>query len=378
MSKTKVFILGVGHSIQLASRNHHPGIIRTFFESVKPDAICIERSPEKYFKSDYYEFTYEQQHLTIPYALEKGIPIYPIDWLPNYEDELLANEQSFDHGEPPHIRTKKDFFRRHGCYPYNQTLEFDFFFADKFDDEMLKKDQEWLDVRKSGVGDYWRRLVLYRTFMQAMRINEVVKKHKGKTVLVVIGAFHKPDLENILIESNEIEIVQPSKYQNQSEKKQLLRTDLFAIAAYNLLGVQSKYGVVDWNWVDYILKQLEISHGSAEVKLLRTRYKILTDNISNEEAVDLYKNIISASTYEQKLTFHGVKYKHRIDSYFDPFGYLSIKQRSEIELAREYHKLGLHDKHHEMKNSILNNHSLSFMQRTQIEGYWDTYVTNMK
>ncbi|MGD6874270.1 hypothetical protein ACQCU1_19075 [Sutcliffiella horikoshii] len=380
MNRSKLIILGVGHSLQLISRYHHPGVFRTFFESVKPDAICIERSPEKYHKSDFYEFAYEQQFLTIPYALEKRIPLYPIDWLPTFEDDLLVNEKSPDHEEPPIIRMKNDFFKGHGCYPSNQILEFDFFFADKYSNGILKKDQEWLDIRKSGISDYWRRLVLYRNFMQAMRIKEVAKKHKGQTILVVIGAFHKPDLENILNDCDELEIVQPGTYEikNKDEERHLLDLDLFAISTYNLLGVQSKYGVVDWVWLEEILKQLERSISSVEVMLLRTRYNILKGTITNEEAIACYKKISSASTYEQKLTFHGVKYQNRIDSYFDPFGYLSIKHRSEIEIAREYTKLRLSNKSLEIKKSILNSNNLSILQKAQIEGYWDEYVINMK
>ena len=178
---------------------------------------------------------------------------------------------------------------------------------------------------------------------------------------------------------DELEIVQPGTYEinNKDEDSHLLDLDLFAISTYNLLGVQ-KYGVVDWVWLEEILKQLERSISSVEVMLLRTRYNILKGTITNEEAIACYKKISSASTYEQNLTFHGVKYQNRIDSYFDPFGYLSIKHRSEIEIAREYTKLGLNNKSLEIKKSILNSNNLSIVQKAQIEGYWDEYVINMK
>ena len=100
--------------------------------------------------------------------------------------------------------------------------------------------------------------------------------------------------------------------------------------------------------------------------------------ITNDEAISIYKEIGALVSYEQKLTYHGVKYKQRIDSYFDPFGYLSIKQRIELELAREYNKLGFYSKSQEIKQSILNSKYLSLIQRAQLEGYWDEYVMNMK
>src|SRR5690606_11491644 len=159
------------------------------------------------------------------------------------------------------------------CFPYRQVLDFDFFFADNFDDDLLKKDQEWLDRRIPGRLDFSRRLVLYRTFLQAMRIREVAKKHQGQTILVVVGACHKPDIENILIDSHEVEIIQPSNFGIQNDINQLHSSELHAIATYNLLGIQSKYGVVDWGWIDEVLVKLEEAGGTEEVRLLRTRYQ---------------------------------------------------------------------------------------------------------
>lgn len=378
MGKTKVLILGVGHSLQLASKHHHPGVFRGFFESVKPDAICIERSPEKYAASDYYEFTYEQQYLTIPYALEKNIPIYPIDWMPALNDQRLVYGNAPDHEEPSLIRSKTTFISFHGCFPYSEMLNFDFFMDDKMIHKMLKKDQEMLDVRNPGIGDYWRRLVLYRTFMQAMRIKEVAKKHSGQTILVLIGGFHKPDIENILMDNEEMELIQPSTYKISGDQQQLQSADLFAIATYNLLGIQPKYGTVDWDWVDGILKQLENIHVTDEVALLRTRYQVLTNKITTKKAIETYKKIGKTLSDEQKLTFNGVKYLHRIDSYFDPFGYMSVKQRIALELAREYYKLKLNHRSKEIKEHLLSDQHLSFIQKAQIEGYWDQYVIGMK
>lgn len=376
-SKTKVVILGVAHSTQLLSRLHHPGVFRAFYDHISPQAICIERSPEKYLASDYYEFAYEQQYLTIPYCTDKRIPLYPIDWYPSLEDDRLVGGTSFDHEEPPVIRRKNDFIGRHGCFPYEQVFNFDFFFADRCEDEMLKKDQEMLDKRVPGINDYWRRLVLYRTFMEAMRIKEVAKKHKGQTILVVIGGFHKPDLEGILSDVKEIEIVQPSSYGQPSQAQPLTLTEMFAIATYNLLGVQSKYGAVDWEWINIILNQLEELATSEEVILLRTRSNVLQNKVKNEEAIEQYKRICQSISRKKRLTFHGVKHKNRIDSYFDPFGYLPIKNRAELEMAREYYKLKNYAKSNEIKKILIKNNELTWLQKVQIEGYWDQYVLNM-
>ncbi|MFB5664075.1 hypothetical protein [Alteribacillus sp. HJP-4] len=90
--------------------------------------------------------------------------------------------------------------------------------------------------------------------------------------------------------------------------------------------------------------QLEEVYLTDEVILLRTRFLILTDEISPEEAISIYENLGNGISYEKKLTFHGIKYLHRIDSYFDPYGYLSLKHRLKLEIAREHYKLKIPQK----------------------------------
>jgi hypothetical protein len=88
--KTRVVILGVSHSSQLVAESSQPGMFRAFFDRVKPAAFCIERSPQEFARNDFYEFTYEQQYLIVPYAKKRGIPLLPVDWLPSSEYSLLA------------------------------------------------------------------------------------------------------------------------------------------------------------------------------------------------------------------------------------------------------------------------------------------------
>jgi hypothetical protein len=87
---TTLAILGVDHSAQLVGRAYHPGYLRAFLGRVHPAAACVERSPDEFARGDYYEFTYEQQHVTVPCARQHGIDLCPIDWLPSRDDERLA------------------------------------------------------------------------------------------------------------------------------------------------------------------------------------------------------------------------------------------------------------------------------------------------
>src|SRR3546814_14807812 len=49
---------------------------------------------------------------------------------------------------------------------------------------------------------------------------------------------------------------------------------------------------------------------------------------------------IAGEAGERRFTWDGVKDRKRIDSYFDPFGNLTIAQRARLEAARIYYLLG--------------------------------------
>ncbi len=110
---------------------------------------------------------------------------------------------------------------------------------------------------------------------------------------------------------------------------------MFAIATFNLLGVQSKTGNVNWDWMGRTVARLEKQKQMAETLLLKTRLQVLMNQITTEEALTSYQKVFDLAKPEEQFTWAGVKDSSRIDSYFDPFGNLSLKQRAQIEIARE-------------------------------------------
>src|SRR5262245_41685150 len=79
---TRLVVLGISHSAQLVARSYQPAVFRAFFDHVKPAAICIERDPDNYARRDFYEFTYEQQNIVLPWAEQTHTPVFPVDWVP--------------------------------------------------------------------------------------------------------------------------------------------------------------------------------------------------------------------------------------------------------------------------------------------------------
>ncbi|MFL5615051.1 MAG: hypothetical protein ACJ796_15405 [Gemmatimonadaceae bacterium] len=371
---TTLVILGVDHSAQLVARAYHPGYFRAFFERVRPAAICVERSPDEFARGDYYEFTYEIQHIAVPYARAHGIDLCPIDWLPSKDDERLAFGR-LEIVDPPIVRPASDFqsFLTIDSSAFSHTL------AIGESEAARRETQRFFEgPRASGSRDFPRRLDLYRTFMQAMRIRSALRAHAGQTVLVVVGAMHKEDIELILGGSPALRIVQPSGYGFPTAADAIAhveRGDLAAILSFNLLGVQSEGGPVDWPWVDQVLARFTSGQpATADITLLQTRHDVLTHRLPGDAAAAAYERLASSADTMAAFTFTGVEDVRRVDSYYDPFGNLRVRQRAMIEAAREWVRAGQPDRARHLHEQLIESRKWSALQEAELAVYWDRYI----
>lgn len=365
MEKTNLIVLGVDHSLQLASEMCHPGIMKSYFEAVKPDVICIERDAESYKNNDFYEFTYEIQEIAIPYANNKGLTIYPFDWVPSQNDQKLAWGIK-DILTPKLVRDSFLTFSK-------DALDCDLLFAEQ--PGVKNRIDSWMDQKRIiGEDDFPRRLSLYRTYMQAMYIKKICKENIGNTVLVVVGYMHKYDIENILANLPYINLQKSSNY-NYSIKEseiQLDIKDLLAIASFNLLGIQAEKDI-NIIWINRILNKL-IRNDTVEVQLLKVKFDKLRKLISSEIAYERYLKLLYSVNDEHRFTYTGVKYEDRIDSFYDPFGNLSVKNRIILEMIRECNNLKRVVELEKLKNDLVS--SLTPYQREQFHIYFNQFLMN--
>ncbi len=329
-TKTRVTILGVDHTAQLVAEKDQPGMLAAWLDLAKPAALCIERPPEQASRQDFYEFTYEIQGIILPWATKNATELCPIDWMPSLDDQLLGFGLDLD--TPLEIR-KAQGFQGFLTFPDRKILDWDFFSAD--DPATLAPLRKWANEPAPRADrDLPRRLYLYRTYMQAQRIRAVAHKRTGETVVVVVGYFHKPDIEAILKQDPAIELVPAASLGRPGEAAVRAATTSehrAAILSFNLLGMQAATGVVNWGWVDRVLADFGTS---PEADLFRTRYAIVTGKISLAEAARRYDAIAKNPASARPFTWTGVKDLARVDSFFDPFGNLDVRQRAEVELAR--------------------------------------------
>jgi len=218
--------------------------------------------------------------------------------------------------------------------------------------------------------------------MQAMRIRAAGRAHPGQTVLVVVGSMHKEDIERVLGDDPGISIVQPSTYGPVNAAQadaQLDQKDLAAILSFNLLGVQPSVGPVDWRWVGAVLDRFARDYPqSAELPLFRARYDVLTARTASATAAPGYERLAAAMDSSARFTFTGVEDARRVDSFYDPFGQLSIRERALVEAAREYAAVGRADRVEQLRAEVVRGRTWSLLARGEFDVYWERYITRKR
>lgn len=364
---TRIVVLGVTHAGQLVAESYQPAVLRAFIGRVKPDAIAVERAPEEFARGSHYEFTYEIQDIAVPYAREKQIALLPFDWMPDADDQLLAF--NVDLGEPPFVRGPRTYSNFHS-FSAPAALTRTLFYAES--DVERQRHRVWYEKPNANPrADFARRLFLYRTFMQAMRIARGASAvAPGGTVLVIVGSMHKDDLEAILRKESDLEVVPPTQFGAPSAEeiaREIRPKDLAAIATFNLLGVQSRSGNVDWKWLPRVVERLP---DGPERLLLATRLGLLTGALTPHQAIERYLSL--QATKGTAFTWTGVVDTRRLDSFADPFGNLTVEQRAALEEARERLKVGEKEQAVALRTRL--EAELTPLKAAQLRAYWTEWV----
>lgn len=191
---------------------------------------------------------------------------------------------------------------------------------------------------------------------------------------MVVGEFHKRDIEAILADSPGVRIVQPSSIGKPGEadvRRNDRREYRLAIAGFNLLGVQSTTGNIDHAFVGETLQSLKADADAPEIRLLETRLDVLQGHITPAAAVERY-HAVATEAGDAPFTWTGVTDAARIDSYFDPFGNLTVRQRALLEAARELQRNGEDDAAAAIRHEL--GSALGKRKKAQLAAYWDRYV----
>ncbi|WP_294274615.1 hypothetical protein [uncultured Chryseobacterium sp.] len=134
--------------------------------------------------------------------------------------------------------------------------------------------------------------------------------------------------------------------------------------------MQSQLMKINNTLVDYAMEQLG-NDQSTELEFFRIRKSVISGKISPKQAQAMYRSLLNKAGNEN-WTWTGVKDNSRIDSYFDPFGNLSLKDRIRLETARESMKLS---QQKEFQNQIdLIDQGLTFYKKSMLHFYIEKYL----
>lgn len=201
-TRFEVLVLGTYHApFQFRSARFSPAHVRAALELAKPDVIGVESNPTWFAAGTFHQVTYEAQGVAVPFARDRGIPVYGIDHMriDAYERrtgaarrQRVENLQKMAAAGPLH----PFFFGRVHAKVYERTKKS---FADPNNDfEVIN------GVRDDAYGKRFLRGDVNNPKFGGERNRKIVahcvdamKEHLGKRLVIVIGAGHKAVLDRL-------------------------------------------------------------------------------------------------------------------------------------------------------------------------------------
>ncbi|MHC4895936.1 MAG: hypothetical protein ACYTGW_02400 [Planctomycetota bacterium] len=196
----EVCVLGALHAPwQFRTARFTPGHIRAALRKINADVVGVESNPKWFAAGKFHVVTYEAQGIAVPFARQHGLPVYGIDWMDHDAWATLSAERRpqlvsmlttaagygsltkamFGQQKPEQLKQLTDYFFQ---------KDFDFAYMNMIgSDEYAKKSLRGDPESKEFGGRRNRNI--------AARCEEVMKKHPGKRLVVVIGAGHKAVLD---------------------------------------------------------------------------------------------------------------------------------------------------------------------------------------
>jgi len=202
-SSFEVVVFGTYHAPGMFfSDDYTPAHIAAALEQAAPDVVAVESHPTWFAAGRYHVVTYEAEGVAVPWARERGLPVHGVDW-----KDIVAWDQSEERwalraasslegvaiGAPP-TRGSFELARRLPTDPADFQHLNSAEYGESRHVGLAKDDPEFAGRRDRGI---------------AHNILELMKAHPGKRLAVVIGAHHKPFLDELLSRVEGVTVLQP-------------------------------------------------------------------------------------------------------------------------------------------------------------------------
>ena len=270
----EVVVLGTYHAPGMfLNPDYTPAHIRATLEVVKPDVVAVESHPDWFAKGRYHVVTYEAEGVAVPWARDNGLPVTGVDWKDieawdrDMERRTLLEAKPLQKALarskplPGHLfgwtrkkpSAKASKSRRPGkiCW---QHINSEAYGRSRYRGKS-PDDEDFAQERDRGI---------------VANIVEVMRKHPGKRLAVVIGAHHKPYLEILLRKRGGVKVLFLGKdipFPDAGQVRRAWTTRDLVVTLGHLLDAGSVYfnaDRIDLPRARRILAMLESRSGSPE------------------------------------------------------------------------------------------------------------------
>lgn len=212
MTRSEVIVIGAAHSGLLRLREFSPAHIRAALARSAPTMVGVESNPVWFASDLFFSVTYECQGVAIPWAVEKNLPVYGVDWQ-DY-DEILrdAERRRRALGEGTEASVTKEALRKAGrtdCVRRKAApTTFDAWNTPGA--PLPASPTETEDVAA---------LLEHRDTRICEQCLVLLRRYPGSRLAVVIGARHKPPLDGMLAEYDDVSVLQLTDLGGLSEEE---------------------------------------------------------------------------------------------------------------------------------------------------------------
>jgi hypothetical protein len=188
-------------------KNYSPEVLKKFLEETNPEVIAAEIRPQDFAKGDFSPNPWDMNEVVIPFARTQHIEIEPIDWWP---DDLRSLYRKYyekftrtAEGQRIYAQLEDEWAPHRESFPTSKEATPEYIHSALF----AERDLNFRKEIKKRVGEGPQNLFWYT---RAEKMNEnlarVIQKHSGQRITVVVGAFHRPDIESFLRSQKDVEV----------------------------------------------------------------------------------------------------------------------------------------------------------------------------
>ena len=297
----EVVVFGTYHAPEMFfSDDYTPAHIAAALERAQPDVVAVESHPTWFAAGRYHVVTYEAEGVAVPWARERELPVYGVDWKDvvvwDQGEELSSLREASGVGRIAGGALPTRWDLQLAASLPAEPVDFQHINSAEFGASRhpgrSKDDPDFAGPRDRGI---------------AQHIVERMAAHPGKRLAVVIGANHKPFLDELLSRVEGVTVLQPGvdfPWPGEEEISAAWTADhLVTVISWRLDGRRTYGAPKDEAWlsgIERLLDRLEHDGSKPEIaRYLRARWHAVAGRTG--PSVELLGELLHRDTPDVEL-----------------------------------------------------------------------------